>query len=151
MDTGVKKMSLFEESFPEQSKKISAIQVKYTEAVRKADNNPEPIRRATLERNDALSDVADSILKADKDLRLSYPFKLTDEIISNLKNNLQYYENDKIVNKVPYAGKCISCGKSFNHGDLFVEECGSSVATCIDCCDKDVSIDGKKFRLCRLD
>lgn len=130
----------FNEMFPDEARKVRAIENTYTQAVTASKSQKEKTAARKMMQADA-KQAADALLRKDKTMRLQFPFELTREIAAKIKSNPKYYLNDGIITNTHQKGRCLVCDKRFKSGDIFVI-CGNNKMICLGCTDDNITING---------
>lgn len=142
-----KEMDAFETRFPKEQMTASQIEAEHVKKLKELNGSPSGIAAENKAYAKKLQDLATAILKKDSQLNLEFPFTLTESIVRDIKQNVEYYRGSRIVEIVTSTPQCVVCGKVFPKGEIFVEDCQSNVHACLDCIGDNIVIDGKNFKL----
>lgn len=140
------KLDIFSSTSSEEKKMLEIAKEKYETRVAEAAKGYGVCREVDRDYRKNIEDAADSILKKDRNLRLTFPFALSPENKLKLISNIGYYENDGILTS-GYGGVCIQCGTKIQHGEVYVDDDSSAVCMCMKCAKADDSVDGDIIQL----
>lgn len=141
-----KSMDVFGSTFNKESSQLKEIEKKYQSDISNVGDSK--TKQASVARGyqDSVRKVTNSIMRKDANLRLRFPFKLSDTVKRKLESHPSYYENDGVITKV-YGGSCIQCGKKIHAGVLYVEDNKSGVNCCLVCANPNLDIDGESYKI----